>query len=152
MRTYTLDIDPSQVVRWLIAESDDAQARFQIQARRGTEVHQIPARKEFHLGDEEREDLSEVDTLATLQIAPANANEGWTLTVEIEDEAGPRLLEDESSIESDEPMDIRTFYDDFLRPGRGIANVVAKVADDAAESRLRGLVNSIENDRHAPKS
>ena len=43
-------------------------------------MREIPTRKEFHLGDEEREDLSEVATVATLEIAPRHTNEGKIAT------------------------------------------------------------------------
>jgi hypothetical protein len=150
MRTYPLDIDPVQVVRWIMAEYQAAPSRFRILARRASEVREIPAREELHLGDEEREDLTEVDTIATLEIAPARASEGWLLTVEVEDEAGPRLPERGPLVEGEGQIDLRTFYDEFIRPGRGIANVVAEVEDDAAEVHLNKLVSSIEKNRHGP--
>jgi hypothetical protein len=150
MRTYPLDIDPVQVVRWIMAEHQAAPSRFRILAWRASEVRDIPARRELHLGDEERENLTEVDTIATLEIAPARASEGWLLTVEVEDEAGPRLPERASLVEGEEQMDLRTFYDEFIRPGRGIANVVAGVEDDSAEVHLNKLVSSIEKNRHGP--
>ncbi len=148
MRTYPLDIDPGQVVRWIIEEHRAAPSRFRIVARRASEVRDIPASRKLRFGDEEREDLSEVDTIATLEIAPAHASEGWLLTVEVEDEAGPRLPETGSLVEGE--IDLGKFQDDFIRSGRGIANVVAAVDDDAAEVRLNELVNSIEQDLHGP--
>lgn len=150
MRTYPLDIDPGQVVRWIIQEHRVAPSRFRIIAQCASAVRDIPARRELRLGDEEREDLSEVDTIATLEIAPAHAKEGWLLTVEIEDEAGPRLSEKGPLVEGEGQIDLGRFYDEFIRPERGIANVVAAVDDDAAEVRLNALVSSIEQDRHDP--
>jgi len=150
MRTYPLEIDPGQVVRWIIEEHRAAPSRFRIVARRGFEVRDIPARREVHLGDEEREDLSEVETIATLEIAPAHASEGWLLTVEVEDEAGPRLPEKGPLVEREGQIDLGTFCDEFIRVGRGIANVVAVVDDDAAETRLNSLVSSIEQNLHGP--
>jgi hypothetical protein len=150
MPKYPLDIDPGQVVRWIMAEHKVAPSRFTIAARREVEVRDIPARRELHLGDEERKDLSEVDTVATLEIAPAHTGEGWLLTVEVEDEAGPRLPEKSELVETEEQIDLRTFYDEFIRPERGVANVFAEVADDAAQARLTQLLASIETDRHGP--
>ena len=150
MRTYPVDIDAAQVVRWIMAEHQATTTLFRILARRTSEVRDIPARRELHLGEEEREDLSEVDTIATLEIAPAHPSEGWLLTVEVEDEAGPRLPERGPLVEPEESIDLRRFYEEFIRPGRGIANVVAEVEDDEAEVRLNELVSSIETNRHAP--
>jgi len=45
-------------------------------------VRELPAGKETHFGDEERIDLSEVATIATLEIAPSHASDdGWLLGV-----------------------------------------------------------------------
>ena len=113
-------------------------------------MRDIPARRELHLGDEEREDLTEVDMIATLEIAPAHASEGWLLTVEVEDEAGPRLPERGPQADGERQIDLRTFCYEFIRSGRGIANVVAGVEDDAAEVHLNEFVSSIEKNRHGP--
>lgn len=150
MRTYPLDIDPGQVVRWLMAEQEASPSRFRILARRAAELRDIPVRSALHLGDEERETLSEVDTIATLELAPAHAGEGWLLTIEVEDEAGPRLPDKGAPSAVEGGIDLRIFFDEFIRPGRGIATVEAAVEDDAAEARLNELVDSIERDRHGP--
>ena len=73
MQTYPLDIDAVQVVRWIMAESEAAPSHFKVLARRAFEVQDLPARRELRLGDEEREDLTEVETVATLEIAPEHA-------------------------------------------------------------------------------
>jgi len=151
MRSYPVDIDPEQVVRWIMEEHQAAPSRFRILARRAAEVRDIPARREFHLGDEEREDLTEVDTIATLEISPAHARDGWLLTVVVEDEAGPRLPDKRPLAEGEEEIDLRTFYNEFIRPGRGIANVAAEAEDNAAEARVQKLISSIEENRHGPE-
>jgi hypothetical protein len=151
MPKYPLDIDPGQVVRWIMAEHQATPSRFTITARRAAEVREIPIRRELHLGDEERGDLTEVDTIATLEIAPAHASEGWRLIVEVEDEAGPRLPEKSELVETEEQIDLRTFYDEFIRPERGVANVFAEVEDDAAEARLTQLLAGIERNQHGPE-
>jgi hypothetical protein len=152
MRHYPVDIDPRQVVRWLVEEHEAAPRRFRISARRGTELREIPIRQELHLGDEEREDLTEVDTIATLEIAPAHASDGWLLTVVVQDEAGPRLPDRRPLAAGQEQIDIRTFYNEFIRPGRGLANVEAEAEDEAAEARIDQLIGSIEENRHGPGS
>lgn len=150
MRTYPLDIDPGQVVRWLIEEVRAAPSSFRIAGWRASEERDIPARKELHLGDVEREEMSEVDTIATLEIGPAHVSEGWLLTVEVEDEAGPRLSGKGPLAEGEGQIGLHRFYDEFIRPGRGIASVFAAVEDDAAEARLNRLISNIEQNRHGP--
>lgn len=90
MQSYPVNTDPEQIVRWVIAECEVAPSTLKTLARRTSEVREIPVRREFHLGDEEREELSEVATVATLEIAPTHAADGWVLTVAVEDEVGPR--------------------------------------------------------------
>lgn len=56
MRSYPADIDPVQLVRWIMAEQQAAPSRFRILARRASEQRVISARGELQLGDEEREE------------------------------------------------------------------------------------------------
>ena len=151
METYPVDIDPEQVVRWIKAEHDAAPSTFRVLARRVREVRQIPVRRETHLGDQEREDLSEVSTTATLEIAPAHVGDGWLLSVVVEDEAGPRVADTDTGEHEEQPIDFGTFYNEFIRPGRGLANVFAEVEGAAAKGRLTRLLGAIEANRHHPQ-
>ena len=147
METYPLDIDPAQVLRWLKRESEVSPATFRIAARRAQEMRQLPVAKEAHLGDEEREDLSEVATVATLEVAPVHANEGWQLRIVVEDELGPRTS-DERGGDGEQTIDLGTFDHEFIRRGSGIANVFAEVDGAAGRARLERLLGAIEKDRH----
>jgi hypothetical protein len=148
MQTYPLDIDPKQLVRWIKAECEAAPSTFRITARRAREVRAIPGGKETHLGDAEREDLSEIATIGTLEIAPVHASDGWLLSVVVEDEIGPRISDGDVEPGAEQQIDLGAFYNDFIRPGRGTANVTADVADPAAKARVTRLLNEIETDRH----
>jgi hypothetical protein len=149
MERFPVNIDAEQVVRWIMAEQATAPSTFKTTATRTTEVREIPARREYHLGDEEREDLSEVATLAALEIAPAHAGEGWLLTVAVEDEIGPRVSDDGGATETEQRIDIGTFYSAFIRPGRGTANVIAQVDSPSARTSVTRLLNTIERNQHA---
>jgi len=150
MPTYPVDIDPKQIVRWVMAEREAAPSSLRVLARRGSETRDIPVRKEFHIGDQEREDLSEVATIATLEIAPAHASDGWLLTVVVEDEVGPRVPDSGMPVEGEQQIDIGSFYSQFIRPGRGTASVTAEVENAAAEARMTRLLEAIETNRHGP--
>ncbi len=150
METYPVDIDAEQVVRWVKAEYDAAQPTFRITVRRSSEVQEIPVRGKLHLGDVEREDLSEVVTIATLEIAPLHASEGWVLSVVVEDEVGSRVSEGDTGAVGERQIDFGIFYNEFIRPGRGSANVIAEVENSAAGARLSGLLSAIEENRHSP--
>lgn len=150
MEPFPVDIDPKQIVRWIIAEHRIEPSSLKIAARRATEERQIPARADLHLGDEEREDLSEVATVATLEITPAHPSDGWQMTIVVEDEIGPRGPGRGTMVEDEQQIDLETFYSQFIRPERGTATVVAQASDAAAEARIAGLLASIESDRHGP--
>ena len=148
METYPVDIDPGQVARWVKAEFEVTPSAFKISARRRREAREIPLRAETHLGDEEREDLTEVATVATLDIAPVHASDGWLLSVVVEDEVGPHISDGSTGDETEQQIDLGTFYKEFIRPGRGNATVTAEVADSAAKRHLARLIQTIETDRH----
>lgn len=148
METYPVDLDAEQILRWFKRECEAAPSAFRITARRNREAEEIPLQRELHLGDIEREDLSEIATIATLEIAPAHASEGWTLSVVVEDEAGPRISDRATSEAAEQQIDLGTFYKEFIRPGRGTANVTAEVENSAARDRLTSLLNEIEQNRH----
>ena len=150
MEPFSIDIDPKQIVRWMITEHRVTPASLKVIARRTNEVRQIPARAYLHLGDEEREDLSEVATVATLEITPAPPSDGWRMTVTVEDEIGPRGPGRGVMVEDDEQIDFETFNRLFIRPERGTTTVVAQADDAAAEARLSSLLASIETNRHGP--
>jgi len=148
METYPVDIDPGQVARWVKAECEVAPSTLKISARRRREVREIPVRAETHLGDEEREDLTEIATIATLEIAPVHASDGWLLSIVVEDELGPRVSNGGTGDEAEQQIDLGTFYKDFIRPERGNANVIAEVENPAAKEHLDRLIEAIETNRH----
>jgi len=150
MERFPVDIDAAQVIRWIMAEQAAKPATFKTTATRTTDVREIPQRREFHLGDEEREDLSEVATIATLEIAPAHPSEGaWLLTVTVEDEIGPRVVGEETAVSAERQIDLGTFYNMFIRPDRGTASVVAEVDSPAARKSVTRLLDAIERNQHA---
>ena len=94
MQTYPIEVEPEQIIHWLMVERQVAPSELRVSARRAIETRELPTRKEFRLGEEERDDLSEIATVGTLQIAPAHAAEGWLVTIVVEDEFGPRILDE----------------------------------------------------------
>ena len=150
--SFPVELDPAQIVRWIVAEHEAAPSSLKTAARRVTELREAAPRRQFHLDDEDREDLTEVATVATLEIGPTHDHGDWTLTVTVEDEIGPRVPSNETKADTEQKIDLGTFYNDFIRPGRGIATVVAEVASPSGRLKLSRLLEAIERDRHAPKS
>ena len=148
MYSYPVDVEPEQIVRWVMAECEATPTAFRITARQTVETREIPERRELHLGDEEREDLSEVAVDATLEIGPERSEDDWLLRIVVEDELGPRLGYRQTAAPSEQEIDIGSFYQQFMRRGRGTATVVAEVADSTAEQRVRKLLDDITVNRH----
>lgn len=150
--TYPIDIEPEQIVRWLMSEQDITPSLFRFDARRAVEVRDIPPRPDLHLGDEEREDLTEVATIATLEVTPAIAGDGWSLKITVEDEAGPRVPDRSAAIDAEQRIDLGAFYRQFIASGRGVATATAEVRDEAAGRHLKQLLDAILVDRHPGRS
>ena len=150
MQTYPIDLEPEQIVDWVMAELPEAAAEFKVSARRAIETRELPTRRELRLGEAEREDLTEVAAIGTLQIAPAHPAEGWLITIVVEDEFGPRVLDESQGGEEEQEIDVEAFYDFFIRPRRGIASASAEVDNAGAEEHLSRLLKDIELDRHGP--
>ncbi len=148
MQIYPVELEPEQIVRWIMAESQLAPSEFRTSARSSVETRALPQRKELRLGDEERDDLSEVAAVGTLEIGPANMADGWLLTITVEDEFGPRFFDASTVAGPEREIGVAAFYDSFLRPGRGITTAVAKVRGPESKQRLSRLLKDIETDRH----
>jgi hypothetical protein len=151
LHSYPLDVDPEQLIRWIMAEREAKPLRFKLTANRGVETSDIPLRKEFRLGDEAREYVSDVATIATLEFAPAQ-NEGWSVTITVEDDIGPQPLDDASQEGAEEDLDLESFFEEFIRPGRGTATIVANAQTPAAKERLSFLLADVIRDRHDSNS
>jgi hypothetical protein len=144
MDSYPVDIDPAQVVRWVTAEQERSPSAFRITARRSRQVRDIPARPELHLGDEEREDLNEIETVAILEVAPAHARDGWLLRIVVADEVGPRISTGDMNSAADQQIELGAFYHEFIQSGRGSADITAEVEGPEGKARLAYLLGAIE--------
>jgi hypothetical protein len=152
VETYPLDVEPEQLVRWFIAERRGAAPKFEVVASCVEEVRDLPLRKEFLIGNEVREDVHSVVRIATLKITPIHRSDGWSVSVVIEDDFGEQAFEDDEAREEAEEEEIDVdafyFYNEFILPGRGSANLVAEVESRAAKQRLSRLLGDIVKDRH----
>jgi hypothetical protein len=144
-----IDIDPEQVVRWLMVERQKTGTGLDIAAWRLNRVRPFEPGAEDRFGDEEREDLSDEVTVAQLMITPTHAGVGWSLVVSVEVER-QAIVAGEDSADEREPVDLDTFYLDFIRPGRGTARVTAEANSTEAEAHLDQLLHAIETNAHVP--
>jgi hypothetical protein len=147
MESYPVDIDPAQVVRWVKAEHETSPSTFRLSATRSRDVRDVSAQPDLHLDDEEREDLTEITTVGTLEIAPAHAADGWLLRIVVEDEVGPRTSQGGMAGAAEQPIDFGTFYHHFIRSGRGSASIIGEVSGSGGRAHLAYLLQTIERNR-----
>lgn len=149
MERYPVDLDPGQVVRWIKAECEASPLTFRTSARCTRELRTLNGNDGVALDDEDREDLSEVATVITLDVAPFHARDGWTLSITVEDELGHHSL-GAGTLGEEVQIDPDYFYRMFIRRGRGNAVVSAEIDDPSARHRLNWLLHMIETDHHSP--
>jgi len=152
MESYPVDveIDPEQVVRWLMVERQNGATGLDIGAWRFNRRRPVEPRAEARFGDEEREDLNDEVTVAQLVITPSHVGEGWRIVVSAEVELEPIVPGEESGDVVHEPIDLDTFYLDFIRPEHCMTSVAAEVESAAAKAHLDQLLHAIETNIHAP--
>lgn len=147
MQTYSLDIDPEQLVFWTRAELARRPSSLRTYATCGREVRRFDRNSEYARADGEDEDIHEIATVATLEISPGSSADGWSISILVEDEPGESLAEEGNEL-LDAEIDLDTFHDLFLKPDRGIVYVTATVDNEAAQSRAVQFLSNVLNDRH----
>jgi hypothetical protein len=148
METYPVDIEPEQIVAWL-ADEERLQAHdLLVSASRSYQAGELGGGKSRWLSEEDREELSEVVEIGLLEVTPRDRPHRWALRVRVADDIGPRLPEDEPLPEGEEDIDLQAFAEEFIKPGRGLAEVTVEVADDSAKASFDRLFSIILHDRH----
>lgn len=148
METYPVDLAPEQVVHWLL--DDDRVHAFDllVSATRSYQVGELRSGDSASLSDTDREELSEVSEVGLLEVRPRQEPHRWTLRIRVEDDVGPRLPEDEPVPAGDEDIDLATFYEEFIKTDRGVAEVSAEAESPAAKANLNKVLAAILTDRH----
>jgi len=100
------------------------------------------------LGDEEREEVSEIAEIGLLEVMPRQKPHIWTLRIRVEDDIGPCLPEDEPVPEAEEELDLPTFYEEFINADRGIADVSIEIDSPAAKASFNEVLEAMLTDRH----
>jgi len=148
VETYPIDIAPEQVVRWLVVEGRLHAFDLLVSATRSFEPGELTGGASRRLGEEEREEVSEISEVGLLEVMPRQKPHIWTLRVRIEDDIGPRMPEDEPVPETEEELDLPTFYEEFIKAERGLAEVSVEVDSPAAKASFNRVLEAILTDRH----
>ena len=148
LETYPVDIAPEQIVRWLMVEGRLHAFDLLVSATRSFEPGALTGGASRRLGEEEREEVSEVSEVGLLEVMPRQRPHIWTLRVRVEDDIGPRLPEDEPVPEAEEELDLPTFYEEFIKADRGLTEVSVEVDSPAAKASFNRVLDAILTDRH----
>jgi len=147
METYPVDLDASQIVRWLIEEQRRGTLQFSITATRSYVVEAFERADLDQMG-EDAADLNDVLAIGALEVRPPNGKNGWLLRIRVEDRVGPRLPEDEDAPEGEEELDLQTFEADFIVPERGTAEVSLEAEDAHAKASFTKFLNHMLRNEH----
>jgi len=143
-----VDIEPRQIVRWLLDEERIKAFDLLVTATRSYERAELAPGEERQLGEAEAEELSEINEVGLLEVMPRKEPNRWTLRLRVTDDIGPRMPEDEPVPTEDEEIDLATFNEEFVVADRGFTEVSAEAQDRAASAELTRLVEAIVENRH----
>lgn len=143
-----VDIEPRQIVRWLLDEERIKAFDLLVTATRSYEREELAPGEERQLGEAEAEELSEINEVGLLEVMPRKEPSRWTLRLRVTDDIGPRMPEDEPVPTEDEEIDLATFNEEFVVADRGFTEVSAEAQDRAASAELTRLVEAIVENRH----
>jgi hypothetical protein len=145
---YPVDLEAEQLVHWLLDEEHRHTHDLLVRTTRSYERSALKAAEDQGLDDAEREDLSEITEVGLLEVTPRRYPSLWTLRIRVADDIGPRLPEDPPASATEEEIDLSTFYDEFIKKDRGLAEVSAEAGSPAAKASLTKLIEAILADRH----
>lgn len=148
METYPVDMEPEQIVAWLSDEQRLQAYDLLVSASRSFQPGEVTGGKSRWLSAEDREEVNEILEIGLLEVMPRQHSGRWTLRVRIEDDIGPRLPEDEPVPEGEEEIDLATFSQEFVKGGRGVAEVSVEVSDAAGKASFDQIFAAMLRDRH----
>ena len=147
MAENILDLSPEQVIRWLQREIEAEPSRV---IWRATVEYTSEDAAEVAASDPEDDaGVHAVSKTGIVEINPVDANEGWTLRVQITDDIGEHLPEGRSAPLQPESLDLDSYHEEFLRSGSVVGDVTVIAASERAEAFANRIISDIVNDRHA---
>ena len=90
MESYPVDLEASQIVRWLIEEQRRGVLQLNVTAARSYVVEAFEKPDLDQIG-EDVADLNDILAIATLEVRPANGKNGWVLRIRVEVQDRPAI-------------------------------------------------------------
>jgi hypothetical protein len=148
VETYAVDVDPKQIVRWLMNEERQRGSDLLVTVTRTYWRRALGPQDDSRLGDAERDDLGESAEVGLVEVRPRHQPSLWTLRIRVADDIGPALPEDEPVPDGEEEIDLATFYADFIKADRGLAEVSAEAESAGAKGSLTRVLEAMRENRH----
>ena len=148
MEIYAVDLEAEQVVHWLLDEKRLHAFDLLVRTTRSYERSALDAGEGGRFGDMEREDLGETLEVGLVEVRPRHRPSLWTLRIRAADDIGPGLPDDEPVPSGEEEIDLPTFYEEFIKADRGLAEVSAEVESASAKGSLTRVLDAMRQDRH----
>jgi len=148
VETYPVDVDPKEIVRWLMDEERQGASDLLVTVTRTYWRRALGPQDDSRLGDAERDDLGESTEVGLVEVRPRHQPSLWTLRIRVPDDIGPALPEDEPVPDGEEEIDLATFDADFIKADRGLAEASAEVESAGAKGSLTRVLEAMREDRH----
>ncbi len=147
-----IDIDAEQIVRWLLVERREGGSGFDVEAWRFNRRRPVEPAIADRFGDEENEDLRDERTVALLEISPSPPRAGWRVLITVESDLEPIDPDEAREDGQGQPIDLDTFFLDYIRPRLTVPRVVAEVESQAAHLDLDHFLDAVATNIHVPRS
>ena len=146
MLEYDPEISADQIFHWLKEELASGRQRITCRATCKYVADELNGE---HV-EEVNEDtgVHSMSTMATLEISPASAADGWMLKVFAEDVVGPHVPEDSSVPGGPEEIELDDFFTKFIAPDSGAVFVSVSAESEAAKAQFDSLLSEMTEDRH----
>ena len=147
METYPVDLEASQILRWLIEEQRRGTLQLTVTATRSYVVEAFERADLAQMG-EDAADLNDVLAVGALEVRPGNGKNGWVLRIRVEDRIGLRLPEDEDAPDGEEEIDLQTFEADFIKPDPDAAEVLLEAENAHGKASFTRVFNHMLRNEH----
>jgi hypothetical protein len=147
MDEYEINFPAETLLGWIMEEH---QAGGKLELWPAREYVEVPRKRTDKGSFTADEDLAETVTVGTLDVRQQGRKTGWILHFRVEDELAPHLPEDEDVQIEPEPIEIETFWSDFVSPGRGAAYAWITAESSTDKAAFERFVHTLEK-RHQTK-
>lgn len=147
MQEYELDTFCDQIVHWLSDELARQRPRVSYVATRDFVSDERADLQSAGLSEDTG--AASLVTVGTLEVTPVIADEGWRLTVRVEDTVGAHTPEDSSVPDYPQEIDLDAFQAQFTASDTCTEFVTLRADTETAKKRFDELFVDIVKDRHS---